>query len=149
MSPPFGHHALRSQFGSTRWLAAIRKVIIIRREKARENSTRHSNNSLQKQRKQERPKKTLTLHESAQHTAPRLQKRMSNNNLQEALQAPPPLFDHAVVKAVEVDFTRQRRNRNTRALTLEQVPEDFEVGVAATNFGAAQLESGNVGREAD
>ena len=74
---------------------------------------------------------------------------MSNNNLQEALQAPPPLFDHAVVKAVEVDFTRQCRNRNTRALALQQVPEDFEVGVTAADLRTAQLESGNVGGEAD
>ena len=74
---------------------------------------------------------------------------MSDNDLQEALQSSPPFFDHAVVEAVEVDFTRQRGNRNTRALALEQITEDLEVGVAATHFGTAQLESGNVGREAD
>lgn len=74
---------------------------------------------------------------------------MSYHNLQEAFQAPPPLFDHAVVKAVEVDFAREGRNRDTRALALEQVPEDFKVRVTATHFRTAQLESGNVGREAD
>lgn len=74
---------------------------------------------------------------------------MSNNNLQEALQAPPPLFDHAVVEAVEVDFTRQCGNGDTRALALKQIPEDLEVGVAAAHFGTTQFESGNVGREAD
>lgn len=74
---------------------------------------------------------------------------MSNNNLQEALQSSPPFFDHAIVEPVEVNFTRQCGNGNTGALALEQITEDLEVGVAATHFGTAQLESGNVGGEAN
>ena len=103
----------------------------------------------QRPRVKSRISKKLTLHESTQHAAARLQKRMSNNDLQEALQPSPPFFDHAVVETVEVDFTRQCGNRNTRALALEQIAEDLEVRVSATHFGTAQLESGNIGREAD
>jgi hypothetical protein len=33
---------------------------------------------------------------------------MSNHNLEEALQASPPLFDYNIVEAVEVDFARER-----------------------------------------
>ena len=79
----------------------------------------------------------LTLHKSTQHAAARLQKRVSDNDLEEALQSSPPFFDHAIVESVEVDFTRQCGDRDTRALALEQIAEHLEVGVSATHFGTA------------
>lgn len=70
---------------------------------------------------------------------------MSNNNLQKPLQPSSPLLYHDIVEAVQVDFTRQRRDADTGALALEKIAEDFEVGVAAAHFGAAEFEGGDVG----
>lgn len=74
---------------------------------------------------------------------------MPHHNLQKPLQSPPPLLDHGVVETVEVDFAGKGRYADARGLALEQVAEDFEVGVAAADLGAAELEGGDVGAEAD
>ena len=70
---------------------------------------------------------------------------MPDHNPQKPLQTPPPLLNDTVVKAVQVHFARERRDRDARGLALQQVAEDFEVGVAPPDFGAAQLEGRDVG----
>lgn len=74
---------------------------------------------------------------------------MPHNDLEEALQPSPPLFNHRVVEAVEVDLPRQRRDGDARGFPLEQVAEDLEVGVPPPHLGAPELEGRDVGREAD
>lgn len=74
---------------------------------------------------------------------------MANNDLQKSLQSSSPLFYHAVVEAVEIDLSGQRGNRDSRTLALEQIAEHFKVGVAPAHFGTAQLEGGNIGRQAN
>ena len=74
---------------------------------------------------------------------------MPHDNLQEPLQSSPSILDDGVVEPVDVDLPRQRRDADPRRLPLEQVTEDFEVGIAPANLGAAKLEGGDVGRESD
>lgn len=71
---------------------------------------------------------------------------MADDDLEEALQPPPPLLDHAVVEAVQVDLARQRRDADARRLALQEVTEDFEVGVAPADLRAAEFEGWDVGR---
>jgi hypothetical protein len=47
-----------------------------------------------------------TLYKRSQHLAPRLQQRVSDDNLQEALQAFPPVLNHIVREAIREDFAR-------------------------------------------
>jgi hypothetical protein len=49
----------------------------------------------------------LTLHKPPQHATPRLQQRMSHDNLQKPLQPPPPLLNHTVIEPVQVHFSGQ------------------------------------------
>ena len=48
----------------------------------------------------------LTLHKTAQNPAPRLQKRMADDNLQKPLESLSALLNNRIVKLVEVDLAR-------------------------------------------
>jgi len=74
---------------------------------------------------------------------------MTHDDLEEALQPAAPLLDYRVVEAVQVNFAGQGRDADAGGFALEQVAEDFEVRVAAADFGAAEFEGRDVGRQAD
>lgn len=70
---------------------------------------------------------TLTLHKAAQDPTSSLQKWVTDNNLQEALQALSALFNNSIIEFVEVDLAGKRWNGNAGALALENVAEVFKV----------------------
>lgn len=90
-----------------------------------------------------------TLYETSQNLTPSLQKRMSDHDLQEALQALPPVLDDIVTKAIREDLARQGWDCHTRALPLEDVAEVFEVRIAPAHAAVAELEGGDVGAAYD
>lgn len=70
---------------------------------------------------------------------------MSDDDLQEALQAVAAMLDDVVAEAVGKDLPRQRRDGHARALALEDVAEGFKVRVAPPHGAVLQLEGGDVG----
>lgn len=74
---------------------------------------------------------------------------MADHNLQEPLQPLPPMLNHIITKAVRKYFPRQGRNRDPRALPLQNVAEVFEVRVAAAHAAVQQFEGGDVGSADD
>lgn len=70
---------------------------------------------------------------------------MTDNDLQEPLQALPPMLDHIITKTVCEDLPRQRRDGNARRLPLQDVAEVFEIGVPPTHAAVSQLEGWDVG----
>ena len=70
---------------------------------------------------------------------------MPHHDLQEALQPLPPVLDDVVAEAVREDLAGKRGDGNAGALTLQNVAEVFEVGVAAADGAVLELEGGNVG----
>ena len=70
---------------------------------------------------------------------------MSDDDLEEALEALAAVLDDVVAEAVGEDFPRQGGNVDARALALEDVAEVLEVGVAAAHRAVLQLEGGDVG----
>jgi hypothetical protein len=89
------------------------------------------------------------LYKTAQHATSSLQKRMSNNNLEESLETFPALLDNGIVKLVEVDLSGKRRNGDTSAFALEDIAEVFKVRVTTAHAAVAQLEGGDVCAETD
>lgn len=69
---------------------------------------------------------------------------MADDDLQEPLQTLPPMLNHVVTETIGEDFARQRRNRHTRRLSLQDVTEVFEVGVSSADVAVAELESWDV-----
>lgn len=91
----------------------------------------------------------LTLHKAPQHLTPRLQQRMPDHDLQEALQPLPSMLDHIVREAVREHLAGKRRDGHARGLPLEDVSEVLEVAVAAADHAVAQFKGGNVGPGVD
>ena len=123
------YQAFRSQFGSSRPYSSASHS---------PNDNRHLISSAK-----------LTLHKRPQNLTPRLQQRMSHDNLQEALQAFPPMLNHIVREPIREHLPWERGNRDARGLALEDVTEIFEVGVSAADDGVAQFEGGDVGARVD
>lgn len=69
----------------------------------------------------------LTLNKRTQDATSSLQERVTDDNLQESLEAFPALLDDGIVKFVEVDLAGQRRNGDTCALALENVAKVFKI----------------------
>ncbi len=74
---------------------------------------------------------------------------MADHNLQKPLQPLPPMLDHIIAEPIRKHLARQRRDRNTRALALEDITEVFEVRVAAADGAVFELEGGDVGAADD
>lgn len=74
---------------------------------------------------------------------------MAHDDLQEALQALPPMLNDIVAEAVREDLPRQRRDRDARALALQDVAEVLEVAVPAAHAAVPQLEGRDVGAAQD
>ena len=91
----------------------------------------------------------LTLHKTRKHLAPRLKQRMPHHYLQEPLQALPPMLNYIVTEPVRENLARQRRYRDPRGLSLQDVTEVFEVGVASAHGRVLELEGGDVGAADD
>jgi hypothetical protein len=72
-------------------------------------------------------KTKLTLNETRQDLASRLQKRMSYNNLQKPLKTLPSVLNNIITKPVRKHLPRQRWDRNTSALSLQNVAEVLKV----------------------
>lgn len=72
-------------------------------------------------------KDQLTLNETRQDLASRLQKWMSYNNLQKPLKALPSMLNNIITKPVRKHLPRQRWDRNTSALSLQNVAEVLKV----------------------
>lgn len=70
---------------------------------------------------------------------------MSHHDLQETLQSFPPMLNHIIRKPVCEHLARQWRNRHPGAFSLENISEVLEVGIAAADYGVAQLEGWDVG----
>lgn len=68
-----------------------------------------------------------TLDKTSEHTTSCLQKRVTDDNLEEPFQTFPALFDNGVVELVEVDLSRQWRNGDAGALTLKNIAEVLKV----------------------
>lgn len=81
-----------------------------------------------------------TLDKASEHATSCLQKRMSNNNLEESLQTFPALFNDSVVELVEVDLSWQWGDGDACAFTLKDVAEVFKVRITAAHAAVAQLE---------
>lgn len=73
----------------------------------------------------------LTLHESCQHFASSLEERMAHHDLQKFLQPLPSTLDHVITEPVREYFPWQGRDRDTCALSLQDVAEVLEIGIAA------------------
>jgi hypothetical protein len=95
------------------------------------------------------PSCALTLNKGCQHLAARLQQRVSDDNLQEALEALAAVLDHVVGEAVCQDLARQRRDGDARRLALEDVAEGLELVVSAAHRRRLELEGGDVGAHYD
>jgi len=74
---------------------------------------------------------------------------MAHHNLQKPLQPLPPMLNHIITKPIRKHLPRQRRDRDTRALALQDIAEVFEVGVAAADGAVFELEGGDVGAADD
>lgn len=74
---------------------------------------------------------------------------MADHDLQEPLQALPPMLNHIVAEPVRKHLPRQRRNRHPRALPLQNVAEVLKIRVAAAHAAVQQLERGDVGSADD
>lgn len=59
------------------------------------------------------------------------------------------MLNHIIAKAIRKHLPRQRRDRNARALALQDVAEVLEVGVAAAHRRLAQFEGRDVGAAQD
>lgn len=90
-----------------------------------------------------------TLYETRQHLTSRLQQRMSRDNLQEPLQPLPSVLNDVVAEPVGKNLARQWGDSHSCALTLQDIAEVLEVGVAAAHDGVLQLEGGDVGSADD
>lgn len=69
---------------------------------------------------------------------------MPGHDLQKALQPLPPMLNHIITEPVGEYLPRQWGDRHPRALSFQDVAEDFEVGVAAAHDRVAQLEGRDV-----
>lgn len=81
--------------------------------------------------------------------ASRLQQRVSNYNLQELFQPRATALNHIIAETIRKYLSRQRRDCDSGALTLQNVAEILKVGVATTDAALAQLEGGDVGSAQD
>lgn len=88
------------------------------------------------------------MHKTGQHLASRLQQGMADDNLQEALQPISTMLNHVIAEPVRKDLAGQLRDRDARTLPLQDVPEVFEIRVAASHATVLQLEGRDV-RPAD
>lgn len=70
---------------------------------------------------------------------------MSNHDLQKPLETLPPMLNNVITEPVRKDLSRQRRNRNTCTLPLENIAEVLKVRVASAHNAVVELEGGNVG----
>ena len=70
---------------------------------------------------------------------------MTRHNLQEPLQTFPAMLNHVIAEAVRKHLPRQRRDRDARALALEDVAEVFKIGVTTAHDGVLELEGGDIG----
>lgn len=55
------------------------------------------------------------------------------------------MLNHIVTEAIGKDLSRQRWDRNTRALPLKNVAEVFKVRIASAHAAMTELEGGDVG----
>ena len=90
-----------------------------------------------------------TLNETRQNLASRLQKRMPYHNLQKPLQALPSMLNNIVTKSIRKHLPRQRRNRNSSALPLENIAKVLKVRVTSAHNAMVELEGGDVGSADD
>jgi hypothetical protein len=74
---------------------------------------------------------------------------MANHDLQKPLQALPAMLNHIVAKPIRKHLSRQRRDRDARALALQDVAEVFEIAVPAAHAAVSQLEGRDVGPAED
>lgn len=129
------HHALRSQFGSRR--SAVSTWPTVTEAKSSRKSSFPGT------------RRRHTLYIAREDFTPRLQKRVTGDNLQETLQALAAMLDDVVAEPVCKDLARQRGDRHARALALEDVAEILEIGVAAAHDRVLQLEGGDIGAADD
>lgn len=91
----------------------------------------------------------LTLDKRGQDLAPRLQERVADDNLQEALQAFATVLDDVVGEAVGEDLAGERGDGDTGRLAFEDVAEGLKVRIAPPHRGLLELEGRDVGLHAD
>lgn len=89
------------------------------------------------------------LYKCRKHFAASLQEGVSDDNLQEPLQALPTMFYHVVRKAVCQDLAWKRWYRDPGGLALQDVAKPFEVLVSAAHRGRFELKRGNIGSHHD
>ena len=73
-----------------------------------------------------------------------LKQRVSSDDGQEPLEALTTGVDNLVREAVREDIAGEGRDGHARGLALEDITEGLEVGVASSDGGVAQFESGDV-----
>jgi len=74
---------------------------------------------------------------------------MTDDDLEESLQAFAAVLDHVVREAVCEDFAGERWDGYSCAFPFEDVSEVFEVGIASADDGVPELESWDVGARVD
>jgi hypothetical protein len=70
---------------------------------------------------------------------------MPHDDLQEPLQALPPMLNDIVREAIRKNFAWQRRNGHTSRFPLEDVTEVLEVAIATAYGGLLKLEGRDIG----
>ena len=70
---------------------------------------------------------------------------MSHHNLQESRQTLSSVFNDIVREAICEDLAWEGRDRDARALSLQNIAEILKVAVSAANCAVSEFESGNVG----
>jgi hypothetical protein len=69
---------------------------------------------------------------------------MAGDDAQEPLQPFSPALDDLVGESVREDLSWERRDVDPCGFVLQDIAEGFEVGVAPSYYGMAELEGGNV-----
>lgn len=85
------------------------------------------------------------MYVASKHLTPRLQKRVSGDDLEEALQTFAAMLDDVVAEPVGENLPWQWGYRDTRAFALEDIAEILEIRVTAAHDGVFQFEGGDVG----
>jgi len=67
-----------------------------------------------------------------------------NYNLQESLQAFSPVLNHIITESIRKHLSRQRWNRDSRRLSLQDVAEVLKVRVAPPHTAVSELEGGDI-----
>lgn len=84
------------------------------------------------------------MYVASKHFTPRLQKRVSGDNLEEALQTLAAVLNDIVAEPVGKNLPGEWGYRDARAFALQDITEILKIGVPTAHDGVFQFEGGDV-----